>query len=97
MALLRGSVNPKIVFGAPAKSAARGGARSKGGGGGREGGKNYDDDDATEPTTMSVTAAPEGSFAAGGGVTVTMCRPKTARSISRWFPYDPVGVVNAVP
>jgi hypothetical protein len=37
VALLRGSVNPKIVFGAPAKSAARGGARSKGGGGGREG------------------------------------------------------------
>ena len=97
VALLRGSVNPMIVFGAPAKSAARGGARSKGGGGGREGGKNYDDDDATEPTTMSVTAAPEGSFAAGGGVTVTMCRPKTARSISRWFPYDPARVVLADP
>jgi hypothetical protein len=60
-------------------------------------GKNYDDDDATEPTTMSVTAAPEGSFAAGGGVTVTMCRPKTARSISRWFPYDPARVVLADP
>ena len=46
---------------------------------------------------MSVTAAPEGSFAAGGGVTVTMCRQKTARSISRWFPYDPARVVLADP